>query len=282
MKFLKQHWWVVLLFIAAPILLNYLLSVPAFTITVGTDTDWLSFWGGYLGAILSALVAFYVLSRQLAQNQEQNEANRKTNETENLFNRNLQIRIMEYQLGLNNLNQFKLACISCQEAYSYNNLCRIANLTHEDKYVPLTKIAEYMRIASSAKRGIDIIDFTDSQASREFLCLNCKLYHDYTEALLDLEVLVSCLNFKEDSAIAGLTSDSHSSNKLKLIISKHLNEISSVGVNKTIDKMISERLDLIDPDSIEELWQKAFIFIREEQQRISIPEQTNTQIDGNK
>ena len=46
--------------------------------------------------------------------------------------------------------------------------------------------------------------------------------------------------------------------------------------------MISERLDLIDPDSIEELWQKAFIFIREEQQRISIPEQTNTQIDGNK
>ena len=283
MKFLKRYWWVVLLFITAPIILNFLLSIPAFTKIVGADTDWLSFWGGYLGAILSALVAFYVLSRQLAQNQEQNDANRKGNETENQFNRDLQVKIMEYQLGLNNLNQFKKACINCQEAYSYNNLCHIANLTHENNKVPLTKIAEYMGTAAAAKRGIDIIDFTDSQASKELLCLNCKLYHEYSEALLDLEVLVSYLNFNSDKAIAGLMSDIHSSNKLRPIISKHIEDISIIGVNAAIDKMISERLDLYEPNAIEELWQKAFVFIREEQKRISIPNETNSfsLIDGN-
>ena len=271
MKFLKQYWWVPIVLIVAPIIINFILSWPSFTRVVGTDTDWLSFWGGYLGAILSAVVAFYVLHRQILQNQGQNEKNRRSNEGENRFNRDLQVRIMEYQLGLNNLNQFKQACIRCQEAYAYNNLCHIANLTDGDKFVPLTKIAEYMAAASSAKRGIDIIDFTDSQASKDILCLNCRLYHDFTEALLDLEVLVSYLNFKEDKAVEGLANDPHSSNKLKPIISKHINEISQVGVNKVIDNMISARLDVYDSNAIEELWSKAFEFINEEHRRIIIP-----------
>ena len=281
MKYLKQYWWVPIVLIVAPIIINFILSWPSFTRVVGTDSDWLSFWGGYLGAILSTMVAFYVLHRQISQNQEQNEENRRLNEGENRFNRDLQVRIMEYQLGLNNLNQFKQACIRCQEAYAYNNLCHIANLTHEDKYVPLTKIAEYMAAASTAKRNIDIIDFTDSQASKDILRLNCRLYHDFTEALLDLEVLVSYLSFKEDKAVDGLTNDPHSSNILKPIISKHINEISLVGVNKVIDKMISARLDIYDSDVIEELWRKAFKFISEEQQRISIPKQINLMTDGN-
>ena len=281
MNVLKKYWWIPVVVIAAPILINFILSIPSFTKVVGTDTDWLSFWGGYLGAILSAMVAFFVLHRQLSQNQEQNKANREANESENRFNRDLQVRIMEYQLGLNNLNQFKQACINCQEAYSYNHLCHIANLTHEDKYIPLTKIAEYMEAAASAKRGIDIIDFTDSQASKEVICLNCKIYHDYTEALLDLEVLVSYLNFKPDKAVERLKNDPHSSNKLTAIIAKHINDLPSLGVNSVIEKMISERLDLFELNAIEEFWQKAFEFIKEEQERISIPEQTNIKADGN-
>ena len=281
MKYLKQYWWVPIVLIVAPIIINFILSWPSFTRVVGTDTDWLSFWGAYLGAILSAMVAFYVLHKQISQNQEQNEENRKSNESENRFNRNLQVRIMEYQLGLNNLNQFKQACIRCQEAYSYNNLCHVANLTHEDKYVPLTKIAEYLEKAASAKRGIDIIDFTDSTASKDFICQNCRLYHDFTEALLDLEVLVSYLNFNSDKAVAGLTNDSLSSDKLKPIISKYINEISQVGVNKAINNMISARLDEFDSNAIEELWSKAFEFIREEQHRINIPKQIIINADGN-
>lgn len=281
MKFLKKYWWVPIIVLVAPICINFIISWPSFTRVVGTDTDWLSFWGGYLGAILSAMVAFYVLHKQLSQNQEQNDDNRKANERENRFNRDLQVRIMEYQLGLNNLNQFKTACIKCQEAYAYNNLCHIANLTHEDKFVPLTKIAEYMADASSAKRGIDIIDFTDSQASKDVFCLNCKIYHDYTEALLDLEVLVSYLNFKPDKAADGLKNDPHSSDKLKPIIAKHIDDLPSCGVNSVIDKMISERLDLYDNDAIEDFWHKAFEFIREEQHRINIPDQTKIKADGN-
>ena len=96
-----------------------------------------------------------------------------------------------------------------------------------------------------------------------------------------MEVLVSYLNFKPDKAVEGLKNDPHSSDKLKPIIAKHIDDLPSRGVNSVIDKMISERLDLYDNNAIEDFWQKAFVFIHEEQQRISIPKQTNIKADGN-
>ena len=41
-----------------PIILNFTLLIPAFTNIVGTETDWLEFWGTYLSAIASFAMVF--------------------------------------------------------------------------------------------------------------------------------------------------------------------------------------------------------------------------------
>lgn len=58
-KILKKY-WVIFLMIALliPIILNFTLLIPAFTNIVGTETDWLEFWGTYLSAIASFAMVF--------------------------------------------------------------------------------------------------------------------------------------------------------------------------------------------------------------------------------
>lgn len=60
-KILKKYWVIFLmiaLLILIPIILNFTLLIPAFTNIVGTETDWLEFWGTYLSAIASFAMVF--------------------------------------------------------------------------------------------------------------------------------------------------------------------------------------------------------------------------------
>lgn len=88
--------------IIAPIAVNGFLQIPAFTSIVGSETDWLSFWGGYLSAIISALVAFLILRKQLEQNQIENKNNREHQEKlfiieqEKLWLKDLRILLAQY------------------------------------------------------------------------------------------------------------------------------------------------------------------------------------------
>lgn len=96
MKLFKKYWWAVLIILALPIVINFLLLVPAFSPIVGENTDWLSFWGGYLGAIVSAGVAFIILYIQRNDNKTQNDSNRTENEKQNEANRHLQLNIIKH------------------------------------------------------------------------------------------------------------------------------------------------------------------------------------------
>lgn len=86
MNWVKKYWWIAILVLALPVVINFILQIPAFTPIVGDSESWLSFWGGYLGAIISASVAFIILAIQSRQNKEENQANRK-----------LQINVIKHQ-----------------------------------------------------------------------------------------------------------------------------------------------------------------------------------------
>ena len=94
---IKKYWWTVLIILALPTVVNFILLVPAFTTIVGNNADWLSFWGGYLGAIISAGVAFVILYLQ-----------RKDNEKQNEENRTLQINVLKYQQEMQWFNELKI------------------------------------------------------------------------------------------------------------------------------------------------------------------------------
>lgn len=108
---IKKYWWVALLVIIAPILINYLILQPALFRFVGKDTDWLSFWGAYIGTILSSVIAFYVLHKQLQQNHDENEANRRQ-----------QISFIAYQQKSMWLNELKTRMYDYFMAFSQNDI----------------------------------------------------------------------------------------------------------------------------------------------------------------
>jgi hypothetical protein len=47
-----------------PLALGYLLKIPIFDISNGSNDGWLGFWGGYLGAIIAVLGVFWQVNRQ--------------------------------------------------------------------------------------------------------------------------------------------------------------------------------------------------------------------------
>lgn len=130
----RKYWWVFFIIILAPIILNFILQIPALTTIVGNNVDWLSFWGGYLGAVLSSLVAFVILILQLRQNHKENEDNRIANSKANQANNKLQLNILKYQQETQWLNMFREVCSEYICMYNYNDLAAIVNMIRENTY----------------------------------------------------------------------------------------------------------------------------------------------------
>lgn len=144
---LKKYWWVILLIISAPILINYLILKPAIFKFIGKDTDWLNFWGAYIGTILSSFIAFYVLHKQLIQNQNENENNRK-----------LQINILNYQQKNQWLTELKVKLAEYYKSFSFNDINAIADriLTKETNV-----IIQIKETRASLKQIIDSFNIAD-------------------------------------------------------------------------------------------------------------------------
>lgn len=59
-KSFKKYWWLfAVVTIIFPLLLNFLLLIPAFTPIVGNSDIWLSFWATFLGAVASFGMIFF-------------------------------------------------------------------------------------------------------------------------------------------------------------------------------------------------------------------------------
>ena len=81
--FLKAYWWAILIILIAPVLLNFIILIPAFSPVVGGSLDWLSFHGSYTGSVIASLITLYVLYKQLQNNHEENEKTRRENQAVN-------------------------------------------------------------------------------------------------------------------------------------------------------------------------------------------------------
>ena len=81
--FLKEYWWAILIRLGAPVLLNFIIFIPAFSPIVGGSPDWLSFYGSYIGLVIASLITLYVLYKQLQHNHEDNEKTRRDNQAVN-------------------------------------------------------------------------------------------------------------------------------------------------------------------------------------------------------
>lgn len=74
--------FIILGILIIPIIINYVLLIPIpfnFPI-IGSNVDWLSFWGTYIGGIIGASVSFLILYLTLLHNKKEAEIERKSNQ----------------------------------------------------------------------------------------------------------------------------------------------------------------------------------------------------------
>ena len=77
MDIIKRYWWCFLIaLILTPIILNFVLLIPAFTPIVGDNNTWLMFLGSLIGALASFIMIFFT-ALTLKQNKEQLEVLKK-------------------------------------------------------------------------------------------------------------------------------------------------------------------------------------------------------------
>mgnify|MGYP003293262511 CR=1 FL=1 len=90
MKCIKKYWWILILIIILPTMVNLILVTPTpCSLTIaGNNVDWLSFWGCYLGAIISTGSAFIILAVQYKQNHIENSKNRELQKMYYYINKN--------------------------------------------------------------------------------------------------------------------------------------------------------------------------------------------------
>ena len=78
----KKIFFIILGIIFLPIIINYVLMLPTpfnFPI-IGSNVDWLSFWGTYIGGIIGASASFLILYLTLLHNKNEAKIERKYNE----------------------------------------------------------------------------------------------------------------------------------------------------------------------------------------------------------
>lgn len=175
---LKRYWWILLICLLAPIAINYALLIPAFGPVVGTNLDWLAFFGSYIAAIIPALGAFIILFIQRNDNHEQNERNRR-----------LQINVLKYQQEMQWLNNTKGILIDFAFSVSENELRDILNQMNRSLDVSQQLKLLIRNVGYNQARVKCMFKNPNADHYRDYISANAKVYKKYNEILMDLQHL---------------------------------------------------------------------------------------------
>lgn len=126
--FLKAYWWAIVIILLAPVLLNFIILIPAFLPIAGDSEEWLSFHGGYIGSVIASLITLYVLYKQLQHSHAENEKTRQKNETVNKTNRQLQLNILKYEQSRQWLTELKVRLTDYYTAFSLHDVRNLGDL----------------------------------------------------------------------------------------------------------------------------------------------------------
>lgn len=226
-KFLKAYWWAILMVLIAPVLLNFIILMPAFSPIVGKDTDWLSFHGSYIGSVIASLITLYVLYKQLQNNHEENEKTRRDNQAINEKNRQLQLDILKYEQEKQWLQEIRTACLNNIYSYNHNDVLEVCNSLHfypETKYImPKIKILLDRLTQTDSVVGFLMPRTNIDKSSTNFNNHRQTAYASYKRIINDIQTLANFINYDYE--------------KIRLMLRMPDFELSS-DVKKSVETMI--------------------------------------------
>ena len=180
---LGRYWWILMISVFAPIIINFLLLIPAFTPVVGEDVDWLSFFGSYIAAIIPALGSFIILFIQREDNHREN----KKREWENERNRQLQVDVLKYQQEMQWLNEKKNIYIDFALSLSKNNLIELANKMGVGQSIFLDAKHLLDELVRNDSRVGFISVSTETEEFQKLMSQQKEAFLVYRDALIDLQ-----------------------------------------------------------------------------------------------
>lgn len=175
-----KYWWLFTAIIILPFLLNFLLLIPRFTVIVGNESKWLSFWGSYLGAVISAGVAFIILFKQLEQNHKENEKNRT-----------LQIQTTKVQQHYQWYNTLCECAAEYVYSFQVNEIIKLQNMIvlHNPYEDIMAQFYNLMKTSSTSSMKMVFKGYNNEIDTDEY-DKDCEKYEDYySDIILDIQTL---------------------------------------------------------------------------------------------
>lgn len=263
---LKKYWWILTISIFAPIIINFSLLIPSFTPVVGTNIEWLSFFGSYIAAIIPALGSFIILFIQREDNHREN----KKREWENERNRQLQLDVLKYQQEMQWLNENREILIDCALALDKDHLVELAH-----------KLEISQDILYDVKSVLDNLVRCDSTVGFMYVSQKTEEYNDFNTQRSSAYIMFrdALLDLQEINILFRQTGF----NRRRLVLQERLQQgYIHKGLNAVISKFPSEQdflnsnaaevsamLISITPDLFEETRKAALTYIKSEENRIS-------------
>lgn len=238
----------VLFILVFPIIVNSFSLWQSDLTVLNNPSVWLGFWGTYLAGIAS-LGMIIITSLSIRKSSQENKENlilaRKNIEVQN--------KLMEFQVANNNLHIFKKACVDLCDALKYNDLVKICNgfIINNEDVLHLVQLK--MDEAITAKRQFLLNTFVNVHFP-ELLDIEAETYDYYGNILLDLEVVVSYSNQSKEYVLNNIVSDKHSSKELSQIINTNISLLDIQDVNKWLSSILEKRIEIVNPNFIEPLW----------------------------
>lgn len=244
-KLFKKYWIGLAIIILIPFLVNAIVLFPNGGVPVaGNPIAWIGFFACYFSSIVTAIISFVILYKTILFNQKENELNRA-----------LQNNLMLYQIGHDNLKSFKEASNIFCRALSYNNLVEIVNIFILDSKSPIPRIKQEFANVVEAERLSQF--YIIAEPSKDFFNLvqeQDKVISYYNTVLMDFEVIVSYLNLSIPYIKSHILIDEHSSQILRELISRNFKLLDSLEPKKWLDKILTERIELVNPKFIDNTW----------------------------
>ena len=256
---LKKYWWIMAISLIAPIAINCLLLIPAFSPVVGTNIDWLAFFGSYIAAIIPALGSFIILFIQREDNHKENENNRQ-----------LQINVLKYQQEMQWLNENRDILIDCVCSLDKDHLVEVAH-----------KLECKQDITFDVKALLDNLIKCDSRVgfmpvthkTKEYNTFNTKrtsAYIIFRDAILDLQeinILFLQTGFgMRELALRDRIQQGYIHQGLNAVIS-HYSNVHDFLMQNVGD--VSAMLLSAIPELLEDTREAALAYIKSEEKRIS-------------
>lgn len=139
--------FIILGIIVLPIIINYVLILPTpfNSSIIGSNVDWLSFWGTYIGGIIGASASFLILYLTLRHNKKAAETERKHNELlqlkKDLAERLSDVNFMPLHLDASNEINVQHEISRLNMLYEiYGQKCSTAKFIYENDENELAKL----------------------------------------------------------------------------------------------------------------------------------------------